>query len=185
MAMSITGAGRFVRAAFRNAVVWGAAWFAGSMLFLTTRLLVGMAPPGIGMMDNVGMSIRVGIAGGLAGAAFASFLRVAFRGRKLAELNWVKFGIGGAIGATALILGLMVVPRLLMGEGPPPLSDISTDIWIALVFGGVTAAGSLRLAQMADQFVPGESSRIPELSEGEAAPLYASREREGVRRESD
>ncbi len=146
---------RVWRAALRNALVWGGAWFVLAIAVFAVLAVVGFVPPGIGWMDRIGMAIRVGIVGVLAGAAFATFIRFRYRGRRLSELSWVRFGLAGGLLTGLLVPAYMQTFNLLSGDGLVPWALIRGDILVSTVFGAVAAGSSLRLAQLAEARLPG------------------------------
>lgn len=167
---------RFLRAAFRNAVVWGAGWFVMAMGVLTYRMLAGIAPPNIDTVDNIGMAIRIGFMGGIAGAAFSSFIRLRYHGERLRQLSWWKFGIAGAILIGLFVPTFLIVANVLTGGSPPPWRDISMDTMIGFGFGGVAAAVTVKLAQLADRFAADPAEEQALLDAGRSAPAARSRE---------
>jgi hypothetical protein len=152
---------RRLAAAVRNAVAWGVAWFALAFVTILGLRTIGVIVPAtIGVLDAIGMSIRVGFAGGLAGGAFAAFISLFYRGRRLSEINWVRFGIGGAIVAELFMLVFFAITNVGSGNGFPRLDDILSDLIIAAAFGGISAGASMWLAQRAEA-VPGEGADEP------------------------
>ena len=142
---------RRVAGAAKNAVVWGGAWFGLAFsTILGLRTIGVVVPPEIGVLDAIGMAIRVGIVGGMAGGAFATFISLFYRGRRLSEINWMGFALGGAVVAELLVLAFFAIPGLVTGGGFPPLDDILSDLVVAAVFGGISAGGSMWLAQRGD-----------------------------------
>lgn len=142
---------RRLAGAAKNAVLWGGAWFGlafGTIIGLRTMGVV--VPPEIGVLDAVGMAIRVGIVGGMAGGAFATFISVFYRGRRLSEINWMGFALGGAVVAELFVLAFFAIPSLVSGDAFPPLDGILSDLVIAAVFGGIAAGASMWLAQRAE-----------------------------------
>ena len=138
---------RRLRGAFKNALVWGAAWGGlGSVLAALTRL-VDNIPLWQALLDGLGMGIRIGVAGAFVGAAFSAFISVAYREKRLSEISPVRFGIGGAILAGAFVPAWMQTMSLLTGSGLVPWNLINTDVVFSTVFGGITAAGTMLLAQ--------------------------------------
>lgn len=145
--MDSASIGRRLRGAVRNGVVWGAAWFVLAVVMMLVLRTVGVyVPPEIGVLDMVGMGIRIGIVGGIAGGVFALLISQFYRGRRLSEINALRFGIGGAIVAELFLLVFFGLGGVL-GGGFPALKDITSDLIIAAVFGGLTAGGSMWLAQ--------------------------------------
>ncbi|MES2521734.1 MAG: hypothetical protein V4617_03465 [Gemmatimonadota bacterium] len=170
-----------LRAAFKNATVWGVAWGAlGTGVATAMRLSDGI-PMLNAIGDGVGMGIRIGIAGAVTGAAFSAFVSLAYRGKRLREISPVRFGIGGAILAGLFVPAFLQTMNLLSGEGMVAWSLVIDDILYSTLFGGITAAGTMRLAQRDADAVsvhdlPG---RAPGdlLGEGEA-PAFTSQQRE-------
>lgn len=146
---------RVWRAALRNALVWGGTWFVLAIGVFAVLAVVGFVPPGIGWMDRIGMAIRVGIVGVLAGAAFATFIRLRYRGRRLSEISWVRFGLAGGVLTGLFVPAWMQSLNLLSGDGLVSWALIRGDILVSTVFGAVAAGSSLRLAQLAEARLPG------------------------------
>jgi hypothetical protein len=149
-----SGIWRTVRAAFGNAVVWGAAWTGLAMVAMVGLRAVGYVPPTIGPLDMLGMALRIGFVGGLAGAAFAGYLRFVHRGRRLAELSPLRFGIGGALATGILVPTAMQLMNLLSGDGFVAWRLIADDVIYLTLFGGLAAGVSVKLAQLASRVVP-------------------------------
>jgi hypothetical protein len=141
---------RLLTGAVKNGIVWGVAWFVLAFVTILVLRTIGVVvPPSIGVLDAVGMAIRVGIVGGIAGGAFAAFISLLYRGRRLSEISWLRFGLGGALVAELFMLAFFAITNLAGGDGFPPLADILSDLVIAAVFGGIAAGGSMWLAQRA------------------------------------
>jgi hypothetical protein len=135
------------RAVFRNAAMWGLAWGGlGTIVAALFRLNDGIAPMHA-LLDGIGMGVRIGVVGALAGAAFSTFISMAYRGKRLSEISAAKFGFGGAVLAGAFVPAWMQTLNLLTGGGFVPFDLINGDIVMAAVFGGVTAFGSMLLAK--------------------------------------
>lgn len=158
--MSIASIARRLRSAVVNAVTWGAAW--GTFAFITMLVLraVGVVEPEVTALDALGMSIRIGIAGGVMGLVFAGLVRLLYRGRRLADISAVKFGLaGGLLGGVGVPLFIQTM-RVLSGEALIDFDLIRLDTVYSAAFGFFAAGGSMKLAQLAE-------SRSPHLSEGE------------------
>ena len=138
---------RRLRAIFKNAVMWGAVWGALGSAVATVFRLNDKIPFLGALLDGIGMGIRIGVVGAFTGAAFAAFISAAYRGRNLREISWLKFGIGGAILAGAFVPAWMETMSLITGGGFVPLKFITDDIVFSTLFGGITAAGTMLLAQ--------------------------------------
>jgi hypothetical protein len=137
-------------------VVWGVAWFVLAFVTILVLRTIGVVvPASIGVLDAIGMALRVGIVGGIAGGTFAAFIHLFYRGRRLSEINWVRFGVGGAIVAELFMLAFFAITNMAGGDGFPPLADILSDLIVAAVFGGIAAGGSMWLAQRVEP-APGE-----------------------------
>ena len=165
---------RRLKGVARNAVVWGAAW--GGLAFATIlglRTVGVVVPAEIGVLDALGMAIRVGIVGGMTGVAFAAFISLAYRGRRLSEINWVRFALGGAVVAELFMLAFFAMTNLATGDGFPALDDILSDLVIAAVFGGIAAGASMWLAQRGEAASIAGPDRHERLAAG-AGPLRAS-----------
>jgi hypothetical protein len=142
---------RRVRGAIGNAVVWGACWGALTVVTLSTLKLIGAFGTELIWLDIVGMAIRIGIFGGVASGAFSFLLPFFYRRKRLADINWVKFGlVGGAVTGVFVPVFLQSMSLLTGGE-PIAWNLINTDVLLGAVFGAVTAGGSLRLAQHAER----------------------------------
>jgi hypothetical protein len=164
---------RRLTGAVKNAVVWGVTWSALAFATILGLRTVGVVVPAeIGVLDAIGMAIRVGIAGGVTGGVFALFISWFYRGRRLSEISWVRFGAGGAIVAELFMLAFFAIPRLATGDGLPPLDDVLSDLVIAAVFGFVAAGVSMWAAQRADTGAIGGPDEHGRLHAGEA-PLGA------------
>lgn len=174
---------RRLTGAAKNAVVWGVTWFA--LAFVTIiglRTLGVVVPAEIGVLDAIGMAVRIGIVGGMAGGAFAAFISLFYRGRRLSEISWARFGLGGAIMAELFMLAFFAIGNLASGGGFPALHDILSDLVIAAVFGGVAAGASMWLAQRAETGSIGGPDRYDGLHAGSAPPGAAdARQRAHVR----
>lgn len=145
---------RRLRAIFKNAVTWGAVWGALGTAVAAIFRLSDNIPFGNAILDGIGMGIRIGLVGALAGAAFSTFISLAYRGKNLRDISWVRFGIGGAILAGAFVPAWMETMSILTGGGLVPLRFITDDIVYSTLFGGITAAGTMLLAQRDEEKNP-------------------------------
>ncbi len=151
---------RRVTGAAKNAVVWGAAWFLLGMGVFGVANLTGVGPADVSLLDAIGMSIRVGVMGGITGGAFSAFIGTFYRGRRLSEINWLRFGIGGAIVGGSFVGAFLVSANVLSGDGLPALRDILDDIVIGTGFGGATAAATMWLAQRGERVSGGSEYEL-------------------------
>jgi hypothetical protein len=149
--MSIESIIRRVTGAAKNAVVWGAAWFTLAMAVFGVSHITGFGPAHVSLLDAIGMSLRIGVMGGITGGAFSAFISTFYHGRRLSEINWVRFGIGGAVVGGSFVGAFLVFANLLTGGGLPELRNILDDIIIGTGFGGVTAAATIWLAQRGER----------------------------------
>jgi hypothetical protein len=165
---------RLLTGTAKNGVVWGAAWFTLAFVTLIGLRTIGvMVPPEIGVLDAIGMAIRVGIVGGIAGGAFAVFISLFYRGRRLSEIDWVRFGLGGATVAVLFVLAFFALGNLATGDGFPALDDILSDLIMAAVFGGIAAGASMWAAQRGEAVSIGGPDRHDGLPAG-SAPFEAT-----------
>jgi hypothetical protein len=136
-----------LRATFRNSLVWGVVWGTFGSAVAATMRMIDKIPFGYALLDGLGMGIRIGFVGAIAGAAFFAFISVAYRGKRLSEISWLRFGVGGSIVAGLFVPGLLQSMSLLSGGGLVPWHLVFDDFVLAAVFGGITAAGTMILAQ--------------------------------------
>ena len=171
-----------LRAAFRNSVVWGVVWGTiGTVVSTLFRLRDGI-PVGNAMLDGLGMGIRIGVAGAIAGAAFVAFIRVAYRGKRLAEISPLRFGIGGAVVAGLFVPGFLQTMSLLTGGGLVPWHLLADDFLLSTAFGGITAAGTMLLAQRGAVARPVTVESLLERMERETLGTGAAQEHDAARR---
>jgi hypothetical protein len=109
--------------------------------------IIDNIPLGSALLDGLGMGIRIGVMGAIAGAAFFAFISVAYRGKRLSEISWPRFGIGGSIVAGLFVPGFLQTMNLLSGGGLVAWHLVLDDFLLAAFFGGITAAGTMLLAQ--------------------------------------
>ena len=136
-----------LRGAFRNALVWGAAWGAFGTAVASAMRIIDKIPLGYALLDGLGMGIRIGVVGAIAGTAFFAFISLAYRGRRLSEISWLRFGVGGAVLAGLFVPSFLQTMNLLTGGDLVPWNLVFDDAVYSAVFGGITAAGTMILAQ--------------------------------------
>jgi hypothetical protein len=122
-----------MRAGLGNALIWGGAWFVGSMALLTLFFLLGLVPTFPPLAGLLRIATRFGLTGVAAGAGFSGLLRYAYRGERLSGIRSAPFILGGA-----LVAG--VVSPLVGGTA-----------LIAALLGGATAGGMLTAAKGAER----------------------------------
>ena len=135
-----------LRATFRNSVVWGLAWGAFGTAGASAMRFIDKIPLGKALIDGLGMGIRIGIMGAIAGAVFFGYISIAYRGKRLSEISWLRFGLGGAAVAGLFVPGILQTLNFLTGELVPWHLVMDDAVYSAL-FGGITAAGTMILAQ--------------------------------------
>ena len=88
---------RRLRGAIKNTLVWGIGW--AGLGFVATMVLrmTGIADAPVSVPDALGMGLKIGVGGGIAGAAFSAFTAFVYRNRRIQDISWLKFGVGGAI----------------------------------------------------------------------------------------
>jgi len=155
--MAVGNIFRRLRGALGNALVWGVGWFTSAFTVFAALRVAGIIPPAISWEAGLDTAIRLGVMGVIAGGAFSSVIRLLYHGRRLSEISWVRFGIGGAVVTGLFVPTFISVMRLIEGDGFLPLESLLTNGLIAAVFGGAAAGGSLKLAQLADTLLPGRS----------------------------
>ena len=167
----------------RNGVVWGASWFVLAMAGFGVLRIVN--DNGVSLLDAIGMSLRIGIVGGLTGGAFAAFISFFYRGRRLAEISPARFGIGGGIVALAFMMAWLGLGNLLTGGSIPPWEVINSDLLFATVFGAISAGGSMWLAQRGTALPDStdDDGALDLLQPGDQTPVFTERKvKEPVRR---
>jgi hypothetical protein len=162
--MPATDLFRRLRAIALNGLVWGGAWFLGVMTLATTANFV----EGRGfLIEGWELAVPGGILFTLAGIAFSTVITLALRGRKLSELNWIRFGLGGGIVSFFFLPTLLSVLRTLAGDDMLPFTKLLGTGALGFMFGSVAAAGTLKLAQLAEKYMPSRSVDEPELLSGD------------------
>ena len=155
---------RRLRAIALNGLVWGGAWFIGVMTMATTANAID----GRGfLIDGWELAVPGGIMFAGAGVAFSTVITLVLRGRKLSELNWMRFGLGGGVVSFLFLPTLVSVLRALSGDDMLGLTKLLGTGALGFMFGGVAAAGTLKLAQLADGQLLSGGAREPELLEGD------------------
>ena len=175
-----------IRAVLRNALTWGAAWAAvgGAITFLlglfTSNPAVESLPErlGLAVAGGIAWGVRFGVAGAVIGTLFSTAIRLAWRGRRIADIHPLRFALLGAVVGGAGVPLYLQIMNILSGSGPLPGDLVLTDAVLGVVLGAAVAGGSILLARRADPLAAGsEQGRIggPRRSDGLAA---------GARRES-
>ena len=145
-------------AVLRNALTWGAAWALAGGAIVTVLRLVDPGPEvgsvaervGTAIVSGIAWGVRFGLAGAVIGTVFSSIIRLGYRGRRLADINPVRFAmLGAVVGGVGVPLYLQLM-NVLSGDGPVAWELVSDDARWATVFGAAAAAGSILLARRAD-----------------------------------
>jgi hypothetical protein len=164
---------RRLRAIALNGLVWGGAWFVGVMTLATTaNVLEGRGP----LIDGWELAVPGGILFAAAGVAFSTVVTLVLRGRRLSELNWVRFGLGGGVVSFVFLPTLVSVLRALSGDEMLAFTKLLGTGALGFMFGSVVAAGTLKLAQLADRHLPGKGASEPELLGGDQTVPGAARD---------
>jgi len=136
-----------LRAALRNAAVWAVGWGVIGTAVATAMRLVDKIPFGKAVLDGIGMGIRIGFIGAIAGTAFFAFISLAYRGKRLRDISWVRFGVGGAVLAGLFVPAFLQTMNLITGGSMVRWNLVFDDLVFSAAFGGITAAGTMLLAQ--------------------------------------
>jgi len=152
---------RRLRGIVRNAFVWGVAWAALTIPTVLVLKLVGIIHGTFSFLDVIGLAARFGFVGTIAGGAFSLLASVLYKGRKLSEISWIRFGVIAGV-ATAVFVPLWLqTMNLISGGGLVPWSLVLDDAPTTGLFGAIAAAGSMKLAQLADKWFPDKTPEIP------------------------
>jgi len=145
---------RRLRGLLKTAVVWGAGWSALALVVITALRLTGVMSGG-SWREALGLAARFGIVGAAAGAAFSTVIRLAYHGRRLREISWIRFGIAGAVVTGVFVPLFLQAMNVLSGDGMVPWRLVLDDALWTAVFGGIVAGGTLKLAQRGEALAPG------------------------------
>jgi hypothetical protein len=170
-----------IKALIGNAFFWGAGFTATAFVTLVILRLVGALAP-MTMLDDIGMSIRIGMMGAIASVAFSGAIRLIYRGKRLRDINWKRFALAGAVVTGVFVPLFMQTMSVITGGGLVPLKYIIGDMTFAPIFGGLVAAASIRLAQRAsagasDDAVQFESAEDSSMLPSGDATLFNSTQR--------
>jgi len=161
----------------RGTILMGLTWAA---LWAPVGPLIGMVVDADGSMDEPWVVVGV-YPGFLGGVAFATVLGIVGRRRRFGELSLPRFAAWGA--AAGLLLGALWLVVVVSSD--PPRWVLNAVVVGALTFlSGVSAAGSLALARMAEKGdLPDTGSDVVEagLTDGEARELLGPGTRRSTR----
>ncbi len=164
---------RTARAILRTAVLWGAAWAVAGGGLMAVLSLINPGPGvtslagrlGIAVLAGLGWGARFGLAGAVIGSFFSSVIRLGYHGRRLRDINPVRFALVGAVvGGVGVPLYLQAM-NVLTGGRLIAWGLVTDDAIWATVFGAAVAAGSIMLARRADA-LPASAHRA-ELGQGD------------------
>jgi len=156
---------RRLRGLLGNAVAWGGLWFLATLAVST---LLGIFEGPFIWAGIWRGAARVGVVGGLSGVVFSTFIGLRYHGRRLSEISWVRFGLGGGVVAGLFLPALMFVGRTVSGDGPLALGKYLTRALLVAGFGAVAAAATMWLAQRGDRMLAGgNGDGLPGLEKGE------------------
>lgn len=140
---------RRVRGIVGNTVVWGVGWavlgFAAHLVLRQTGVIAGP----VAMYDAALVGLKVGVGGGIAGAAFAAVIALVYRHRRLQDIQGWKFGGGGAVVTAVSITGFVQGASVLGGGSLVEWEYMQPTLTLFTVFGFTVAALSLKVAQWA------------------------------------
>jgi hypothetical protein len=164
-----------------NALVWGAGWTACALVAFAALKVAGILSPSVIWLDSIIIAGRFGVMGGIVGGAFSLLIGLLYRGRRLADISWVRFGLRGGIMAGLFVPTFLTAARLLSGDTFLPMENLLTNGLLSAAFGGVAAGVSLKLAQRANPLLASGSQDRPGLLRS-ANPLASVGEWDAARR---
>lgn len=138
---------RRLRGAFGNALVWGGGFAAIGATIFTTLQLAGFLYSPTPWRAGLELALKFGLFGAISGGAFAAVIRFAYRGRRLADINWRRFALTAGVATGVFVPLFMQTMNLLSGDGLVPWGDVLDDGALLSVFGAIAAGASMRLAQ--------------------------------------
>ncbi|MFG1691565.1 hypothetical protein ACGF5M_05385 [Gemmatimonadota bacterium] len=145
---------RRLRGALGNALVWGGGWFTLAFAVFAVLRIVGVFPETVSWAEVLELAMKAGIVGAVTGGAFSVVIRLLYHGRRLSEISWVRFGIGGGLVTGLFFPVFLQTMNLLSGNELLPWVLFLDDGLLTAFFGGVVAGGSVKLAQLADTALP-------------------------------
>ena len=174
------------RAVLRSALTWGAAWALAGGTLIGLLTLFDPTPEidsipgrfGIAVLAGAMWGVRFGMIGTVMGTVFSSVIRLGYRGKRLADINPVKFGLLGAVvGGVGVPLFLQTM-NVLSGDGPIAWGLVMDDGLWASIFGGAAASGSILLARRADRVADGsaDSDQLDHAEDFDRLPAAEQRE---------
>jgi hypothetical protein len=159
-----------LRGALGTALTWGVGWFGATAVTFGGLLLAGVLSPEFTWGTVVETALNLGITGIVAGGAFSAVIRLRYHGRQLLDISLARFGVTGGVLAGLFVPAFIILGRLVTGAGALPIETLLLSGAWATVFGGLTAAGSLKLAQRASLELPPVRSKSLESLEHTGLP---------------
>jgi hypothetical protein len=150
---------RRVRGLIGIAVVWGAAISVVGTAFIAGALAAGLIPtvPGVGparwVMIIANVAMRDFVAGGVAGALFATLLASAERRRTLDDLSLLRVSCWGFLAAAVPTALLPVISGVRL-----PVPTIAAATIASGLLGVGLSVGMIRLARRGGAALPDESA---------------------------
>ena len=135
-----------IRGALGMGLIWAAAWFGASMIFLSGLVVFGAPPVGVGLATAVANSALLAAAGLMGGTAFSVVLGIAEGRRRFDEMSLPRFAGLGALGGLVLSVFLLTAGN---GAGGSTLVGVIM-VSLATLMSAGSAAGSLALARRAE-----------------------------------
>ncbi len=175
---------RGLKAVLKNAFLWGATLgvVGGGLVGLYALIFAG---PGVeSLPERIGealfaaaaMGLRFAVGGAIIGTLFATALRLAYRGRALANL---RIGRSALLGALVGGVGIPLVYQflnILSGDGPVLWKYLFDDIPWAATAGALGAAGTIWMARRAAALpAEREAGALGEGSAFDAASSFTER----------
>ena len=151
-----------IRGWIGNALVWGTAWSLVTAPIMGVVYWLGYGHFPLGLATRVAQTLFA--MGFLAGGTFSTYLAVAHRHKRFDELRPGRFAVFGGIFAGLLVPVFSLIPGLGMLLGGSFYGAVAGSVGLAVVLGGVTAFGTVKIAQNAALTSGSESP--PELEPG-------------------
>lgn len=176
---------RRVRGLVGNALIWGIGWAGVAFVVFGAMALVGNGAHGI--LDALRAAAMFGVMGAISGTVFSTWIAWRYRGRRLSEISWLRFGVGGGILTGLFVPSWIVVMRFLSGDAPLAFQHLFTNGLVGLAFGGASAAVTMKVAQLAEKLGGGGGTEPALLDSGfhPAATGFGPQQHAAVRRTGD
>lgn len=136
-----------IRGWLGNALVWGAGWSLVTIPIMGVLHLMGLDYFPSGLATLIAKNLFA--MGFVAGGAFSTYLGLAYRNRGFDELRPRRFALVGAVFSVLLVPTFTFLPGLGMLLGGSFNGAVAGGIALAAALGGVTAFGTVKIAQNA------------------------------------